>query len=76
MSDDEPSVLHIDAGDGGDWIKYRSWDVRGRDWKPIDNLPDLYEFLHKAGLPPEEFKKLPAYRGNVNRRGMEWLRAL
>ena len=69
--------LHIDARDGGDWIKAGAWDL----WKPgytglIDNVADMREHIAAMGMTVEQFKRLVVYRSHVDQPGFEWLREL
>jgi len=76
MSDnDELPVLHIDAGDGGDWIKAGAWDI-WHGGRLVDNATDLRDHLAAMQMTPEQFKRFVVYRAHVDQPGFEWLREL
>jgi hypothetical protein len=63
-------VFYLDADqDNADWPK-RTWDLE------IDNVDDLRSYLDSIGVSAAVFKTWPIYRWNVDKSGMEWLRAL
>lgn len=73
MSDLPP--LHIDAGDGGDWIKAGAWDVF-YGGKLVEEVRTMREYLYDMQMTVEQFKRLVVYRSHVDRPGFEWLRDL
>jgi hypothetical protein len=61
-------MANLDADlENADWPK-RTWDLG------IDNIEDLREFLRVNDWDPEDFKKLPVYRWNVEK--ISWLAEL
>ena len=64
MTVDLDAKLH-----NADWTK-QGWDLG------FTTVGELRTYLKEQGRSVASFKKLPVYQLNVNRKGMEWLKAL
>mgnify|MGYP001612888692 FL=1 len=62
-------MINIDADiNNADWSK-QTWDLLN-----ISNKQELLEYLEKTNKSLEDFKKLPAYKFNVDK--IDWLREI
>lgn len=72
--DDEVFEIYGDAETVG-VSDMHSWDIM-LEGVTVMSVEALREYLRRERMPVEEFKRMTAYRSNLDRDGFGWLRAL